>query len=80
MSCQVCDDAATNPRTGIYMAGCMSCEARMLAQGPAAHKALGGDPGPLRDAMRAIWPTDEQYMAGEVAVHGWITRLNESAA
>lgn len=34
--CPACERAESNPLTGIYQAGCMHCDARAIAQSPAA--------------------------------------------
>lgn len=33
-TCPACDRAQTNPRTGVYQAGCRGCEVRAIAQAP----------------------------------------------
>ena len=75
MTCIPCEIAEKRPRTGHYGAYCANCHARALAQDPAAHKAQGGDPGPLQAAMRKLWPTNEQYRRGRLAVYGWMKKL-----
>jgi hypothetical protein len=74
VTCPACDRAEVHPLTGIYQAGCQPCEARALAQGPAAHKRES-DPGELQQAMRQAWPTEAEYRKGRALVWGWIKRM-----
>jgi hypothetical protein len=76
--CEACDRAATNPRTGHFRADCMACEARALAQGPAAH-VRQKDPAELQAAMRKAWPKEMDYRAGRLMVWGWIETLEGRA-
>jgi hypothetical protein len=73
-SCQACAEAASNHRTGLYTHGCMQCEARALAQSPAAH-VRERDPSAIQRAMRATWPDEGKYRRGRSMVWAWIKRL-----
>jgi len=72
MTCPACDIAESRPRTGHYTAGCLECTARGLAQDPAAHKAAGGDPADLQEAIRKLFP---DFREGRVLVWKWIQRF-----
>jgi hypothetical protein len=53
----------------------MACEARALAQGPAA-RVRQKDPAELQAAMRKAWPKEMDYRAGRLMVWGWIETLD----
>lgn len=74
MICEACTRAATHPRTGIYTARCMGCEARMLAQSPQAH-SREADPAAIQEAMRKAWPNVDDYKRGRSLVWDWIGKL-----
>ncbi len=75
MECEPCTSAAANPRTGYYGADCLNCQARAIAQSPTAF-SRARDPAALQAAMRAVWPEQEKYRAGRLAVWAWVGRLS----
>jgi len=76
VSCDACEKAESNPRTGHYEADCIECWCRAMAQSPAAHKALGGNPAELQDAIRARFPDKAKYHDARLKVWAWIRRLD----
>lgn len=58
MTCQTCERAEAFPHTVIFQSGCRECEARSIAQDPAAFEALRTHT--MTDDYRAllsrIWP------------------------
>lgn len=66
--CESCERAKVNPNTGRFSAGCLGCEARALARSPAALDAMQGHPQALQAAMRKVWPTQDGYRRGRIAV------------
>lgn len=79
MKCPHCASAENSPATvGRYSAECMGCTARQLALSPMAHKASGGDPAPLQEAMHKAFGKD--YRAGRVAVWGWVGKIEKAKA
>lgn len=79
MSCNACTRAETHPRTGYFHANCQSCEARGLAQSPAAH-SRHADPSVLQGLMRRTWPDHDVYKRGRALTWHWITRLEKETA
>lgn len=76
-SCPDCDRASTNPRTSIYSTGCISCEARALAQGTEATQRER-DPDALQAAMRKLWPVVSDYRRGRTLFWAWVAKLEAS--
>lgn len=76
--CQACERAEANPLTGRYTAHCLECDARALAQSPAAF-SRAADPTAFQDAMRRAWPDEDKYRAGRARVWAWIKRLEGQA-
>jgi hypothetical protein len=72
--CKACEEAETNPRTGLYTHNCMQCEARALAQSDEAKARLRA-PSELDVAMRKTWVSDADYRRGRSMVWAWIKRL-----
>ena len=80
--CTACADAAADPRSGLFHAGCSGCEARSLATSPgymasvaamkfradyaAALRAIAGDDASARDALHR-------------RVREWDRRMREAA-
>jgi hypothetical protein len=74
MTCKHCTAAEPNPAAkGRYDQSCTSCKARDLALSPMAHKAMGGHPAELQEAMHRVFAAD--YRAGRLAVWQWIERI-----
>lgn len=72
--CPACAEAASNPHTGLYTHNCMPCQARALAQSPAAFCRLL-DPSAIQVAMRKTWVSEADYRRGRAMVWEWIRRL-----
>ena len=69
--CPLC----AKPNSTQLDASCHGCQAREIAQSPAAWRALHGVTDvEIRDAILATYGTDG-YKAGREAVWGWIQRL-----
>lgn len=77
--CEACERAAANAQSGMYQVGCMACEARAIAQSPAAHKR-DSDPSELQAAMRLIWKADADYRKGRALVWAAIKAQSERPA
>lgn len=83
MTCPACTDADANPLTGSYHAHCLECAARMLANSPAAWRAVNAVTSV--DLQRAIASTfgDEgtpEYERGRQRVWHWVKRLSKARA
>jgi hypothetical protein len=74
MTCPACRDAEADPETVIKYMGCMSCDARSVAQSPQA-KARHADPSVLQALMRRVWPDRNDYAKGRTLTWEWIKRL-----
>jgi hypothetical protein len=72
MMCDACHRYETSSIPE-YASGCMSCEARAIAMGPAA-KQREADVSVLHAAMRRTWPDHEEYKRGRVLVWNWIKK------
>lgn len=78
MTCEACQRAQINPRTGMYQADCMECTARALANSPQffdAMKAEAMTPA-YRDALQAAFGQD--WKAGHERVKHWAQRIKEA--
>jgi hypothetical protein len=74
MTCPGCIEAEANPRTVIKYMGCLSCDARSVAESDEAKKRQA-DPGALQALMRNVWKNQADYMRARPIVWSWIQRL-----
>jgi hypothetical protein len=77
MTCPACRDAEADPETVIKYMGCMSCDARSVAQSPQA-KARHADPSVLQALMRRLVPDVDEYKRFRPLVWYWVKRLEEA--
>lgn len=79
--CFDCARALDDPEHGLYMMGCVGCQARMLSFGPQAWQALQApvpDPEPLRCALLATFG-EQRYLDGRRRLWAWL-QLRAAAA
>lgn len=77
MTCAACQKAEVQPaRTGVYDSSCLGCQARRLANSPAAYRALAGEPGDLQADIELIWKNN--YQEGRSLVWAWIERIKKA--
>jgi hypothetical protein len=68
-------EAAANPQSGYYHAGCMECSARMLAQGPEHWEAMAVSQFTPRyaAALKAVF--GKQWQQGHERVRAWSKKI-----
>ena len=72
MTCPSCQAAEQDPRTGLQHMHCRECQARAIAQSPAAWKALHAQTAvPLQEAIERVFGV-EGVEEGKRRVWGWI--------
>jgi hypothetical protein len=78
MSCESCQEAETNPRSGLYHSGCLECSCRALSDTPEAWRAIKGlTNAPLQQAMQKLAGHDsDKYKHIRERVWHWIGRRN----
>lgn len=76
MTCNACEKAQENARTGLYEASCVECWCRAMAQSPAAHRALGGQPEELQGLLRTKFTNPTAYHAARLKVWEWIRKFD----
>lgn len=79
MTCWGCTKHEQTGLDGFIQAGCIKCEAREIACGPAAH---GRDAAPelVQAEMRAQWPEEKTYRQGRALVWAHIKKREGQAA
>jgi len=75
MTCPACERAQENPRTGLYQAKCISCEARAMAQSPGAFQREADHAELLISDMRLLRPIESEYRELRRLTWDWIKRL-----
>lgn len=74
-TCRCCLAWQANPHSGLFAPGCDDCQARALAQTPAAWRAVKGETAvDLQDAILRVFGED-RYKAGRALVWAWMRRL-----
>lgn len=74
MTCDGCDAAAVNPWSGIYYAGCITCQARQVSHAPEflrrrlyAEIADPGERDAFREAVRLEYERRQAWGTGKAA-------------
>lgn len=78
MTCEACQIALTNPKTGRYTAHCEECKARALANGNALFesKRLGVKSPEYADALRRVFGEGNEA-TGHERVRAWAKKINQ---
>lgn len=74
MTCPACQEAETNPSTGMYQSECLECSARALSHSPAYFDAARSNSitPAYRDALQAVF--GDGWKAGHERVKFWSDR------
>lgn len=77
MTCEACEAAEKHPRTaGLYIGGCLNCQARAVAHSPEAHDRERC-PEAIQVLMRRIWTDKATYQKGRTLTWEWIQRFEK---
>jgi hypothetical protein len=79
VTCKACEEAEQNPLTGSFWGGCRNCEARALADSPAAFRAMRAITHvDIQQAIQRVFGLGDSYEEGKQQVWYWMKRIQKA--